>query len=104
MDDAADAPGAVRSGKGPADTPSLAEGIEAPAVIVALAARVFVVDDLATALDHLSPELEFPPEAMRVKRGKKSKRQKVALPEGYLDDRLDETPPDPEAERDDSGG
>ena len=48
----ADAPGAARSGKGPADTPSLAEGIEAPAVIAALAARVFVVDDLATALEQ----------------------------------------------------
>ena len=36
--------------EGPAETPSLADGIEAPAVIAALAARVFVVDDLATAL------------------------------------------------------
>ncbi len=46
--------------------------------------------------------LEFPPGAMRMKRGKKSRTQKVALPEGYLDDRLDATPP--EAETTDSGG
>ncbi|ERJ18681.1 Chromosome partition protein Smc [Salinisphaera shabanensis E1L3A] len=42
----------VGAARGPADTPSLAEGIEAPAVIAALAARVFVVDDLAAALEY----------------------------------------------------
>jgi len=60
--------------------------------------------DLASALDQLADDLEFPPEAMRIKRGKKSRRQRVALPEGYLEDRHDATPPDPEAESEDSGG
>ena len=66
--------------------------------------QVETLDDLAVALDQLASDLEFPPEAMRVKRGKKSRRQRVALPEGYLDDRFDQTPPDPAAETEDSGG
>jgi nifR3 family TIM-barrel protein len=46
----------------------------------------------------------FPPEAMRVPRGKTGGTQKVALPEGYLDDLDDATPPGVEAEAADSGG
>ncbi len=66
--------------------------------------QVETLDDLAVALDQLASDLEFPPESMRVKRGKKSRRQRVALPDGYLDDRFDQTPPDPAAETEDSGG
>jgi nifR3 family TIM-barrel protein len=55
---------------------------------------------LATA-DRAQP---FPPEAMRVPRGKTAGRQTVALPEGYLDDLEDATPPGLEAEAADSGG
>ena len=39
-----------------------------------------------------------------MKRGKKAGRQKVALPEGYLDDRDSLAPPDPAAEDGISGG
>ena len=46
----------------------------------------------------------FPPEAMRVPRGKTAGTQKVALPEGYLDQLDDDTPPGAEAETADSGG
>jgi len=46
----------------------------------------------------------FPPEAMRVGRGKRGGTQKVALPEGYLDDLEDATPPGAAAELADSGG
>ena len=35
----------------------------------------------------------FPPGAMRVPRGKTAGRQRVALPDGYLDDLEDATPP-----------
>ena len=35
---------------------------------------------------------------MRARRGKRGRRQKVALPEGYLDDRDDATPPAAEVE------
>jgi nifR3 family TIM-barrel protein len=55
---------------------------------------------LATA-DRGQP---FPPEAMRVPRGKTAGTQKVALPEGYLDDLEDATPPGLLAEAADSGG
>ena len=42
--------------------------------------------------------------AMRVPRGKTAGTQKVALPEGYLDDLEDATPPGILAEAADSGG
>jgi uncharacterized protein (DUF3820 family) len=41
---------------------------------------------------------------MRVPRGKSSGRQRVALPENWLADRDDPTPPGCEAEDDTSGG
>jgi nifR3 family TIM-barrel protein len=46
----------------------------------------------------------FPPTAMRVPRGKSSGRQRVVLPEHWLDDRDDPTPPGCEAEDATSGG
>jgi tRNA-dihydrouridine synthase len=55
---------------------------------------------LATA-DRSQP---FPPDAVRVPRGKSAGTQKVALPEGYLDDLEDATPPGVLAEAADSGG
>jgi uncharacterized protein (DUF3820 family) len=41
---------------------------------------------------------------MRLPRGKRAGRQKVALPEGYLDDLEDDTPPGRAAEEAISGG
>jgi nifR3 family TIM-barrel protein len=73
----------------------------------ALRARLIQVSTLADLEDALAtadPALPFPPEAMRMKRGKKSGRQKVSLPEGYLDDRASDRPPGPEAETAISGG
>jgi hypothetical protein len=55
-------------------------------------------------LAGIDPSHPFPPEAMRVPRGKTGGIQKVALPEGYLDDLDDATPPGAEAEAADSGG
>jgi nifR3 family TIM-barrel protein len=72
-----------------------------------LRAQLILVDtlaDLEAALATADPDAPFPPEAMRMKRGKKSGRQKVALPEGYLDDRLSDQPPGPAAETAVSGG
>ncbi|HWW93191.1 MAG TPA: tRNA dihydrouridine synthase DusB [Vicinamibacteria bacterium] len=66
--------------------------------------RVTGLAELAAILagvDHTQP---FPPEAMRVPRGKTGGRQTVALPAGYLDDLEDATPPGLEAEAADSGG
>ncbi len=49
------------------------------------------LEDVLSAVDAAEP---FPPEAMRVPRGKTAGRQKVSLPEGFLADRLiDDTPP-----------
>jgi nifR3 family TIM-barrel protein len=59
------------------------------------------LDDILATVDRAHP---FPPEAMRVARGKTGGTQKVALPEGYLDDLDDETPPGAAAEAADSGG
>ncbi|MCX4241363.1 tRNA dihydrouridine synthase DusB [Paraliomyxa miuraensis] len=58
--------------------------------------------ELRQALAGLDPEERFPPSAMRVPRGKTGGTQKVALPDGYLDDLEDDTPP--QAEEDSDGG
>jgi nifR3 family TIM-barrel protein len=59
------------------------------------------LDDALADVDRAQP---FPPEAMRVARGKTGGTQKVALPDGYLDDPDDATPPGLAAEAADSGG
>ena len=61
-------------------------------------------DELVAALGAVDRTQPFPPEAMRVQRGKTGGTQKVVLPEGYLDDLEDATPPGVEAETADSGG
>jgi len=57
--------------------------------------------DVLSEVDRSQP---FPPEAIRVPRGKTAGTQKVALPEGYLDHLDDAAPPGAEAESADSGG
>jgi hypothetical protein len=59
------------------------------------------LEEILAAVDRTQP---FPPEAMRVSRGKRGGRQKVVLPQGFLDDPEDATPPGVEAETADSGG
>ena len=66
--------------------------------------QVNTLDELEAALASADPNMRFPPEAMRMKRGKRAGRQKVTLPEGYLDDRLSDRPPGPGAEVAVSGG
>ena len=48
--------------------------------------------------------MPFPPAGMRVRRGKRSGRQRVRLPHGYLDNLDDDAPPGAEAEAETSGG
>ncbi len=73
----------------------------------ALRQRLMQVRTLA-ALGEVLAEVDrtqpFPPDAMRVPRGKTAGTQKVALPEGYLDELDDDTPPGVLAEVADSGG
>ncbi len=69
--------------------------------------RIMAVTTLAALRDVLASvphDDPFPPAAMRVPRGKSSGRQRVVLPEGWLDDRDDPTPPGAEAEDATSGG
>jgi nifR3 family TIM-barrel protein len=66
--------------------------------------QVSSLADLEAALATADPDQPFPPEAMRMKRGKKSGRQKVALPEGYLDDRFSDVAHGSEADDPASGG
>jgi nifR3 family TIM-barrel protein len=60
--------------------------------------------ELASVLAAADRSQPFPPEAMRVPRGKSAGTQRVALPAGYLDDLEDATPPGVLAEAADSGG
>jgi len=69
--------------------------------------RLMAIETLAELAELLAgvASLEpFPPAAMRVPRGKTGGRQRVALPEGWLADRDDPTPPGSEAEDATSGG
>jgi nifR3 family TIM-barrel protein len=66
--------------------------------------RVTTLPELESVLATADGGQPFPAEAMRVPRGKTAGRQTVALPEGYLDDLEDATPPGVEAEAADSGG
>jgi nifR3 family TIM-barrel protein len=60
--------------------------------------------ELGEVLAAVDRSLPYPPEAMRVPRGKTGGTQRVALPEGYLDHLDDDAVPGPEAETADSGG
>ncbi len=66
--------------------------------------RVTAVSELESALQEIDPSLQFPPSAMRVPRGKGSGTQVVSLPDGYLDDLDNATPPSADAEDATSGG
>ncbi len=66
--------------------------------------RATTLADLERALHGIDPTEPFPLEGLRVKRGKSGGRQKVSLPEGYLDDLEDDASPPPEAEVLTSGG
>jgi nifR3 family TIM-barrel protein len=72
-----------------------------------LRGRLLGISELAALeeiLSEVDPTLPFPPTAMRVPRGKSGGRQRVALPEGYLDQLDDAAPPSPDAEDPTSGG
>jgi hypothetical protein len=48
---------------------------------------------MQAALERLDPSQPFPLLALRANRAKGSRKQKVVLPEGYLDNLNDDTPP-----------
>mgnify|MGYP001818625608 FL=1 len=70
------------------------KGFRGSAKLRARLMRVTTLAELEAILHAADPAEPFPPEAMRVPRGKTAGRQKVSLPEGFLEDRLtDDTPP-----------
>jgi len=66
--------------------------------------HVKALAELESTLGQVDRSLSYPPEAMRVPRGKTSGTQKVSLPPGYLDSLDDDAPPGILAEAADSGG
>jgi len=66
--------------------------------------HINTLSELEEVMAAVDPSEPFPACAMRVPRGKSGGTQKVALPEGYLDDLEDATPPGAEAEEATSGG
>ncbi len=66
--------------------------------------RMDALEDIERAFDGLDMATRFPPAAMRVRRGKRSGKQRVALPHGYLDHPHDDTPPTAAAGDSSSGG
>jgi hypothetical protein len=58
------------------------------------------VDEVLAILADLDPTERFPPGSIRVPRGKTAGTQVVALPDGFLDDLDDATPPEAEEEGD----
>jgi len=65
---------------------------------------VVTLAELEATLSAIDAAEPFPPSAMRVPRGKSAGRQRVALPDGYLDHLDDDTPPTAAAEDPASGG
>ena len=55
--------------------------------------RVATIEDMLAVLVRFDPALPFPETALRIRRGKGSQSQCVALPDGYLAERDDDTPP-----------
>ncbi len=55
--------------------------------------RVSTRQELATLLAELPRDEPYPEAALRVRRGKSGRMQKVSLPPGYLDDRDSDEPP-----------
>ena len=66
--------------------------------------RIDSIEELDKILAEIDPDLFFPVVAMRAKRGKKGGTQKVALPDGYLDDLEDARSPGIDSEEHFSGG
>jgi len=66
--------------------------------------RANTLEEMRACVVGIDRELPFPPLGMRVRRGKRGGTQTVALPDGYLDNLDDDTPPGPGAEALVSGG
>jgi nifR3 family TIM-barrel protein len=80
------------------------KGFRGSAELRARLMTIATLEDLVRAVADVDREQPFPASAMRVPRGKSSGTQAVSLPDGYLEDLMDATPPDRAAEDAFSGG
>jgi len=55
--------------------------------------RIRTIEEMLAVLERCPQETPFPESALRAQRGKGGRRQVVTLPEGFLDDREDDSPP-----------
>ena len=69
------------------------KGLSRSAAVRGDLVRVESLEDMHAALARLDPDERLPLRALEANRAKGNRRQKVALPEGYLDDLDDDTPP-----------
>jgi hypothetical protein len=69
------------------------KGFRGSAELRARLVHVTTLAELSEVLGGADSSAPFPPQAMRVPRGKTSGRQRVQLPEGYLDQLDDDRPP-----------
>jgi len=69
------------------------KGFNGSAAARAVLQRIDSREDMERGLELLDPQEAFPVRALRQGRAKGSKTQRVKLPEGFLDDPLDDTPP-----------
>jgi len=68
-------------------------GFRGAAGVRAQLSRLGAIDEMRPLVTPLGLDQPFPLEALRASRAKGSRTQRVKLPEGYLDDRDDDTPP-----------
>ncbi|MHC4893045.1 MAG: tRNA dihydrouridine synthase DusB [Planctomycetota bacterium] len=69
------------------------KGFRGSAAVRGALNRVESIEEMVEIVDRLDLSEPFPQSALRAHRAKGSKTQRVTLPEGYLDDRDDDTPP-----------
>ena len=69
------------------------KGFHGATAVRADLARMNSIEDMLAILGRLDPGLAFPERALRAGRAKGNKVQRVRLPDGYLDDPEDDTPP-----------
>jgi nifR3 family TIM-barrel protein len=69
------------------------KGFRGSASVRGRLARMESLEQMRSVLAELDDDAPFPLSALRVNRAKRGGTQRVRLPEGYLDDRDDDTPP-----------
>jgi nifR3 family TIM-barrel protein len=73
-------------------------GFRGSARVRAALVRVRTIEEMLARLAELDPSEPFPAAALRAHRAKGGRTQRVSLPQGYLDERDDDTPPAPESD------